>query len=325
MRVKFNKFERIAGMFVGVAIAGFLVATLTVAVKKGWFDSKVSFTTTMVTADGVHPGTMVQISGLRAGSVDDVELVSATEVKVRFGVLERFASKIKQDSVVQLIRPFIIGEKVLEVTVGATEQPALEAHAEIPMRDTFDVMDLLGGRKMSAFVTSFDHMADSLRIFAEAFSDPQRSKAIVSMVDQLAPLAKNLNYLSNNVNKITDTALKEHRLELMMINLAKMSEELGQILPEFSREVPDMGHQMAQIIQNLNTLTTEFAKLTPAINAIAPDLPRTTKRAVEALDETVVLLKAMQRSWLLRSNVKDIKEEESKKDNREESREPASK
>ena len=73
-----------------------------------------------------------------------------------------------------------------------------------------------------------------------------------------------------------------------------------------------MGHEMAQIIQNLNTLTTEFAKLTPAINEIAPDLPRTTKRAVEALDETVVLLKAMQRSWLLRGNVKDVKDEEEK-------------
>ena len=49
--------------------------------------------------------------------------------------------------------------------------------------------------------------------------------------------------MSNNINKITDTALKEHRLEMMMVNLAKMSGEMGRILPEFSREVPDMGHR----------------------------------------------------------------------------------
>ena len=32
---------------------------------------------------------------------------------------------------------------------------------------------------MNTFVSSFDHMAESLRIFAEAFADPQRSKALV--------------------------------------------------------------------------------------------------------------------------------------------------
>ncbi len=60
-------------------------------------------------------------------------------------------------------------------------------------------------------------------------------------------------------------------------------------------------------------LLTEFQKLTPAIAVIAPELPRTTKRAVEALDETVVLLKAMQRSFLLRGKVEEIRQEEGRR------------
>ena len=103
-----------------------------------------------------------------------------------------------------------------------------------------------------------------------------------------------------------------------MSSLAKLSKELNDIVPEFAEQVPDLGRQMGQIVTNLNVLTTEFRKLTPAINEIAPDLPRTAKRAVEALDETVVLLKAMQKSWILRGNVKEVKEQEK-------IREPASK
>ena len=67
------------------------------------------------------------------------------------------------------------------------------------------------------------------------------------------------------------------------------------------------------VIRNVNLLLTELQKLTPAINALAPDLPRTTQRAVEALDQTVILLKAMQKSWMLRSNVEKVKEEEQRK------------
>lgn len=310
MKVKFNRFEKVAGLFVGLAVLGFVFATLGVAIKKGWFSSKVDFSTTMTTADGIHPGTLVQISGLRAGAVDDVELISATEVKVRFHVLDKFEHQIRQDSVVQVFRPFIIGEKVLEVTVGEKDQPQMQAKSELPLRPTFDVMDLLGGRKMNAFVSTFDRMAESIRIFAEAFADPERSRALVAMVDHMAPLIKNLNTMSLQVTKVTDTALKEKRLETMLSNLSEMTDTMNQILPQFAEEAPDLGRQMAQVVQNLNVLTGEFKKLTPAISEIAPDLPRTTRRAVEALDETVVVLKAIQRSWFFRSNVKDIKKEE---------------
>lgn len=312
MRIKFNRFEKVAGLFVGIAFLCFMFATLGVAIKKGWFSSKVEFFTTMATADGIHPGTLVQISGLRAGSVEDIDLLSANEVKVRFYVLDKFTSQIRKDSVVQVFRPFIIGEKVLEVTVGSKDEVMLEANSELKLHETFDVMDLLGGRKMNSFVSTFDHMAESIRIFAEALADPERSRALVSMVDHMAPLIKNLNNMSIQVTKVTDTALKGQRLESMMSNLSEMTDTMNQILPQFAEEAPDLGKQMAQVVQNLNVLTGEFKKLTPAIGEIAPDLPRTTKRAVEALDETVVVLKAIQRSWFFRSNVKDIRQEEEK-------------
>lgn len=317
MKSKFSKIERVAGLFVAVAIIGFLAATLGVAVKKGWFASKVHLVTVMTTADGVHPGTPVQMSGVHAGSVDDIELISASEVRIHFNVLDRFAGQIKQDSVVQFIRPFIIGDKVLDISIGSTDQPVVADGAQIAHKETFDIMDLLSGRKMNAFATSFDRMAESIRIFAEAFADPERSKALVSMVDRMGPLIKNLNTMSVQVTKVTDSALKEKRLETMMENLAEMSKDMNELLPAFTEEAPDMGHQMGQIVKNLNVLTTELNKLTPAINELAPDLPKTTKRAVEALDETVVLLKAMQRSWFFRGNVKDIRQEEEK------AREPA--
>lgn len=289
MKVKFNKFEKVAGLFVGIAILSFVFVTVGVAVNRGWFASKVRFTTTMATADGLHPGTQVQISGLRAGSVEDIELVSASEIRVRFYILGKFAAQIRRDSVVQVFRPFIIGEKVLEVTVGSQTEPVMVAHSEIPTQPMFDIMDVLSGKKLGAFVSSFDRMSDSIRIFAEALSDPKRSKALVSMLDHMAPLINNLNHMSLQVTKMTDMALNQNRLETMMTNLNELTE-------------------------NMNDLTVEFKKLSPAISELAPDLPRTTRRAVEALDETVVVLKAMQRSWFLRGNVKDIKTEEKQQD-----------
>ena len=73
-----------------------------------------------------------------------------------------------------------------------------------------------------------------------------------------------------------------------------------------------MGLQLGQIVTNLNRLTGELNKLSPAVEVLAPELPRTSRRAVEALDEMVVLLKAMQKSFLLRGSVREVKEDEAR-------------
>ncbi len=313
MRIRFNKFEKVAGLFVGIAALSCVVGMVAISVKNGWFSLKIQYKTELESADGVHAGTVVQIAGLRVGSVTDVDLQSNDKVLVQFEVLEKFKDKIRKDSHVQMFRPFILADKVFEVSVGQDSSPVLEAGALIPMNPSSDIMDLVSGKKMGSMMGSFDKLADSLRIVGEAFADPARTRALVGMLDRMGPLVQNLNTMSVEIVKITSVANKQKRMETIIGNLAKISSELETVIPAFSKEVPDVGAQLGQIVRNMNVLTTEFQKLTPAIAAIAPDLPRTSRRAVEALDETVVLLKAMQRSFLLSGKVEDVRKEESRR------------
>ncbi len=313
MKIRFNKFEKVAGLFVAVAILCTLLGTLAIAAKNGWFSSKIAYHTDVESADGIHAGTAVQIAGLRVGAVTSVELQGNDKIRVRFEVFERFASKVRKDSSIQIYRPFILAEKVLEVSVGSEAAEILLADESIPTKASTDVMELLSGKKMGSMLSSFDKLADSLRIVGEAFSDPERTHALVSMLDRLNPLVQNLNTMSLEVGKIAGVANRQKRAEIIISNLATVTQELQKALPSFNKEVPDLGSQLGQIVKNLNVLTTEFQKLTPAISAIAPDLPRTSRRAVEALDETVVLLKALQRSFLLRGKVDEVRGEENRR------------
>lgn len=312
MKVHFNKFEKTAGLFVGLAILSCVVGMTGIAVKNGWFSRKVHYATELESADGVHAGTVVQISGLRVGSVTDVELGADDHVRVKFEILERFREKVRADSRVRLFRPFILTEKVLDVSSGTASEMA-EPETVIPAVASYDVMDLLSGKKMSVALSSFDRLAESLRIVGEAFSDPRRTQALVRVLDRLDPLVKNLDTMAAEIGKVAATANKQKRAETIVANLAEVSQELSRILPAFNQEAPNVGAQLGQIVSNLNVLTTEFKKVTPAISVLAPELPQTTRRAVEALDQTVVLLKALQKSFLLRGSVKEVRDEESRR------------
>jgi phospholipid/cholesterol/gamma-HCH transport system substrate-binding protein len=133
------------------------------------------------------------------------------------------------------------------------------------------------------------------------------------VLDRLDPLVKNLDTMAAEICKVAATANKQKRAETIVANLAEVSQELSRILPAFNQEAPNVGAQLGQIVSNLNVLTTEFKKVTPAISVLAPELPQTTRRAVEALDQTVVLLKALQKSFLLRGSVKEVRDEESRR------------
>jgi phospholipid/cholesterol/gamma-HCH transport system substrate-binding protein len=313
MKLKFSKFERVAGLFVLTAFLGFCTSLASIALKQGWFETKVYFTTYFDNAEGVHPGTVVQISGLRAGSVEEVELTVDNKIFLKFYVFSKFAEKVRRDSIASLIRPFVIGERVIDISAGSQFSETLAADSLLPSTEAFDLMTVMSGRKLGNYLSTMSDMMGNLKALAEAFLDKNRTEALVRMFDRIEPLIKNLNLMSTEVTKMTKQMNKDERLGTVMRELATTTKQLNNILPEFSEKAPQLAADMTTLVKNLSVLTEEFKVVIPAIAQIAPDLPRVSKRAVEALDEAVVLMKALQKSYFVRGSAEEVRQEEAKK------------
>lgn len=314
MKIKFNLYERVAGLFVLVAVVGAIAATFIVAVKKGWFENKVHLMTNLTNADGVREGTIVQMAGLRAGRVNQVALKSNNEIMVKFEVSERFADRVRGDTIVRVIRPFIIGEKVLDISVGSESAPLLSENDTVKSEPTVDIMDLVSGKTLGPSLETMGKMMENLKFVAEALFDPERSKAIVQMFDDIRPLLKNANILTSEAATMVKKMNKKDQMVRMVTNLAEVTEELHKALPAITRESPQLASDLSKIAKNMAVLTDEVSKTIPMLKDAAPEIPRASRRAMEALDETVVTLKALQKSFLLRGNVMDVRKEESTRD-----------
>jgi phospholipid/cholesterol/gamma-HCH transport system substrate-binding protein len=338
MNTKFNNFERAAGLFVIVAIIGSFAIAISVAVQKGWLAHKVQFSTVFENADGVHAGTGVQIAGLHAGSVEEVELKGENKIKVTFSVLQKFSDHIRQDSKAQLVRPFIIGERVLEITAGKDGTPMLEENSVLPSYEALDLMTILSNKKLINNVESVTEMAGNLKDLLHAFSDQERAKSIVRIFDKLEPLINNLNDMGLGLATLSKQATKHDNLAIVLENTKLLTNELNTALPMIKKNAPELGRNMTIIVANLAQLTQDFndvkvkapglgsditkvlsnlaqitqdlRTLTPALVEMAPTLPKTGTRTVELIDEFVVLAKALQRSFLLQSNVEEVRKEE---------------
>jgi phospholipid/cholesterol/gamma-HCH transport system substrate-binding protein len=310
VKIKFNQYERVAGIFVLSAMVGAVALSFAVALKRGWFESKISFETDFTSAEGIHAGTSVQMSGLKAGSVTEVDLQANNQVHVHFEVSSRFAALLRADSRVHLMRPFIIGDKILDVTVGAEKGEPLKEGTLLASEDSMDLMDLLSGRKLGPYLSTLDKMTENLKFVAEAFLDPARSHALIQIFDEMSPLLKNVNSMSREVGTLLHDVNHKQGLAITIQNLAAITGELNQALPAIREQAPGTAKDVVQLAHNLAVLTEEMQKVLPVVSEMAPEFPRASRRALEALDETVVTLKALQKSFLLRGSVHDVREEE---------------
>lgn len=307
MKVKFSKFERVAGLFVLLAIAGVLVTALSAAIKQGWFEPKVRFTTTFENADGIREGTLVQMAGLRAGEVETVELESDNRIRVGFYVLGKYQSRVRENSTVQLIRPFIIGERVLDLAVGSEEFEVLSDQSAIRSLETVDLMTLMSGKHLNSYLNKLGGILESVQVLVDAFADKSRAESLVRVIDRLDPLLKNLNTMSTEVIKLSKQATHDDGVQKLVTNLAVTTREINKILPEMNEANPEMARDLAVMTQNLSVMTKALG---PAVKEVEKDLPGASVRLVQALNETVVVLKAMQKSFFMKSSVREVREEE---------------
>ncbi len=310
LRPKFNRFERAAGIFILGAFLGFFFLIAGLVVKKGWFDKKSYYFSEFDNADGVRAGTLVQISGLNAGQVSAVDLTSDNKIRVEFYISEKFVDKIKADTSAQLIRPYIIGERVLEVTVGTSTFPKLAENSKMESREGADLMTLLSGRKLNESLQSMTGMIESLRYLADAFLEKGRTQNMVKMFDRIEPLLKNFNVMTIEMIKLAQQANKDEKFGVVLSELAQVSQEFNRMIPQINAANPEFGKDLSMLVKNMDQIAREFKVVLPALAEIAPDLPKTSRRAVEALNEAVILMKGMQKSYFLRSGVKEVKEEE---------------
>lgn len=305
MKLKFNPVERIAGIFVVLALVGAISAGFVAAVKKGWFENKVYYSASFKSADGLYEGTAVQIAGLRAGAVTNVELDMHNNIVVEFYVLGKYQSKVREDSIVQLIRPFVIGEKVIDISMGNVRLPVKDQYSFIESIDSFDFMSLASGKNMNIYAERLSGLFASLRTLGVALSDPKRINGMVKTLDQMEHLVTNMNSMSKEVSKLTKQASRDDNFAKLMENVTLLTTELNSVLPEMKEANPELAKDIGRIARDISTMTQALA---PALQGVQGQLPQATLRLIQVLDETVVTLRAMQKNVFLRGNVQDIKD-----------------
>lgn len=305
MNKELTRRERVAALFVLVSVGILITAATLTAIQQGWFMSNLTVRTTLPRGNGIRPGSIVYMLGLPAGRIDNVGINSDKKVEVEISISHNFRHLVREDSYVNVSRATILGDKVVDISMGSDGKPLVANNGLIVGGESLDLLDFIGNKKMDPYMDTIEKFMLNLKVLADAFGEPKRSEAMIRLFDEALPTLTGLHEMSS---QLTDNG----RMRVSLKNIIKLTEEVNKMLPaitEFSKHLPELGTAGSKTLQEMALLTEEMNKIMPIMVEMAPQFPEISQDGAGVLKEALVVLQAMQKSFLLRSSVQEVKEE----------------
>jgi phospholipid/cholesterol/gamma-HCH transport system substrate-binding protein len=156
------------GLFVLVAVLAFLGMIYALGARARLFEPRYTIYAEFIEVGGLAEGATVRLAGVQIGRVSGVNLPSQPggKVRVELNIARRFADRIRGDSMARIDTQGLLGDKIIEITVGTAGTPPLQAGATIASRDPADIAGVISTgaetvKNVAAVAESFRQAADS--------------------------------------------------------------------------------------------------------------------------------------------------------------------
>jgi phospholipid/cholesterol/gamma-HCH transport system substrate-binding protein len=134
------------GALVLVGILLFIGFVLSIGKRSALFEERYSLWTSFSSAEGLAAGAPVRLAGVTVGNITRIGFgpdPRDRRLAITLTVERRVQERIRQDSVASIGTIGLVGDKVLDITVGSYDRPVLQAGAQLAAVDPPDYFRLL--------------------------------------------------------------------------------------------------------------------------------------------------------------------------------------
>jgi len=118
-----QKFKIRLGLFVAGGLTLFVLAIFIIGKQKNLFDPVFQLSSNFYNVAGLQVGNNVRFSGINVGTVDNIQIVNDSTVRVSMFVKKDVWQFIKSDCKVAIGSEGIIGDKMVNILQGTSEAP----------------------------------------------------------------------------------------------------------------------------------------------------------------------------------------------------------
>jgi phospholipid/cholesterol/gamma-HCH transport system substrate-binding protein len=189
------------GVFVLIGVAAFLAMVYALGARARLFEPRFTLYAEFTEVGGLVEGATVRLAGVQIGRVSGVHLPPEPggRVRVEMSIARQFGDRIRKDSVARIETQGLLGDKIIEITVGTAAAPPVAPNDLIASRDPFDIGRVMN--ESSQVVKSVSALADSLRDTAQALNQSRLIEEATATVQSARKITDQVGRIVNEVQQ----------------------------------------------------------------------------------------------------------------------------
>jgi phospholipid/cholesterol/gamma-HCH transport system substrate-binding protein len=203
METHTQKFKIRLGLFIAGGLAVFVIAIFIIGKQENLFDPVFKLSTTFYNVSGLEVGSNIRFSGINVGTIDNINIINDTTVRVDMLIKKSVQQFIKNDCKAGIGSAGIIGDRILIISQGSFDAPLVKDGENIESKEPVETEAIM----------------ESMQITAD-------NAAIIS--SQLAEIMINMNSGKGTLGRLIQDSTIAENIDRTIINLRKSSKGLNE-------------------------------------------------------------------------------------------------
>jgi len=216
------------GLFVIFGLSLTMLAIFLVGDIRRLWDRKVTYGTAFEDVAGLKPGAPVRMGGLDIGTVTRVghdRDLADTRIYVEMSIIKREAARIRTDSLAHVVNKGLLGDKMVELTIGSPKNPQLPPETLVPSEEPSDMF--AAANKLAA---STEKAIRELQPLARALGDPKLAEDIKGAASDLHALLDATAHGNGMMHRIFFDRREADQIDELISHLDQVSGRLDSAL-----------------------------------------------------------------------------------------------
>ena len=182
-----TKIQLRVGLFLALGLTVAALTIFAIGQQSGLFERKTTLYAYFSDVNGLVVGAPVRLAGLDVGTVSEIQLAKSperAEARVTMQIKTRFMSRIRRDSTVMIDSKGLLGDKILNITIGSAKSPAVEDGATLATRSGPSLEQLTG--KLDQAIGSVTEVAQSASEAIKQLTTEQARQDFARMLNSTA-------------------------------------------------------------------------------------------------------------------------------------------
>jgi phospholipid/cholesterol/gamma-HCH transport system substrate-binding protein len=150
METHTQKFKIRLGLFIAGGIVLFILAIFIIGKQKNLFSPVFKLNTTFYNVSGLQVGNNIRFAGITVGTVDNIDIINDSTVRVEMLIKKDVKKFIKSDCGVRIGSEGLIGDKLLVITQGSSDAPEVREGQAIKSAEPVEMDAIMASLAVTA-------------------------------------------------------------------------------------------------------------------------------------------------------------------------------